>query len=650
MSTRIYMRVIVENESDAVLRLQHESTSGDWTPGGWAPSQSAQTLPGASLAWQAEGDTIAGAVPVSGVEARVWYDVIGPGGTVVGQLYIFANCPLIESQYGNTFHVHAPPGYYADYVDAEGQKHGNRAILTIRFRTTSKVAVAGFLPSRNGFQFANRWDGSLPVVTVGFIWNRLLDAMSGDLADLLGIAHVSEDWLPVTHADGGLCGGMVYAAMDYFNARQLPPPATYKLVTPPGVMQAVSPDSASDPLFQYTRQRLLDSFDFNGRGARWLAYSSPVYPDDDEGVLQSAGVAKGKAWVTYREEWPRIRALLDRGQLAPVGLVQSAQFDVGANHQVLAYAYRQSGQVVQLWIYDPNVPKQADAPAVADDLYLEFDTTNTADGITVIRRNARPKDYEKRIYAILYMDNYQPHVAPLGQAVPPPGKPRRVELTIGDAESFTTGGTATSERTNACGDIIRVGRWTSRTTASFVAQVSGFVDPKLSWSLDGVPLAPGATSFAFARGGTNFSVGCQFDAGGRTLTLSSASGDTYQLPVAVDVTDVLGNAKRGDARFEIEGSYEGLRLEDIRAETQCIARNIPVPADIGVFIMPKPGPVEAPGVDIVQWQQQTLDRLQNDRSFTPSSRDALRDFVNVQVERPEFRLPGLDAARFRGPG
>jgi hypothetical protein len=205
----------------------------------------------------------------------------------------------VESQYGNTFHVHAPKGFYAAYVDAYGQKKGNRAILEISFRNTRRVKVPGFSPSKKAFQFANHWSDQLPVVTLGSLWNRFRDAISADLADALGIGTMPEDWMPITHANAGLCGGMVYTVMDYFYARQLPPVAAKDAHD-----EFVAPDSGSDPLFQHIRQRLLDSFDFTGRGHRWLSYTSPLCPDDDEGVLQTLGMMKGKSWVTYREEWP----------------------------------------------------------------------------------------------------------------------------------------------------------------------------------------------------------------------------------------------------------------------------------------------------------------------------------------------------------
>ena len=52
--SRNYMRVTIRNESSATSRLRHDSTSGEWTPGGWHPSQLPQTPPGAGLQWQAE--------------------------------------------------------------------------------------------------------------------------------------------------------------------------------------------------------------------------------------------------------------------------------------------------------------------------------------------------------------------------------------------------------------------------------------------------------------------------------------------------------------------------------------------------------------------------------------------------------------------
>jgi hypothetical protein len=99
-------------------------------------------------------------------------------------------------------------------------------------------------------------------------------------------------------------------------------------------------DSEANLLFQFIRGRLLDSFDIIGSGHRWLGYSSPHYPNGDEGVIQVTGLARGRAWVTYRDEWPRIRDDIDAGRPSPIGLIQTDSLDIGRNHKVLAYAYQ----------------------------------------------------------------------------------------------------------------------------------------------------------------------------------------------------------------------------------------------------------------------------------------------------------------------
>jgi len=60
---------------------------------------------------------------------------------------------------------------------------------------------------------------------------------------------------------------------------------------------------------------------------------------------------------TISRQWPRIRALLDGGQPAPLGLVTVASPNplvLGRNHQVLAYGYALDGPEVTLAVYDPN--------------------------------------------------------------------------------------------------------------------------------------------------------------------------------------------------------------------------------------------------------------------------------------------------------
>ena len=66
---------------------------------------------------------------------------------------------------------------------------------------------------------------------------------------------------------------------------------------------------------------------------------------------------------TLDVEWPRIRADIDAGRLAMVGLVRHSglnPFHLTQSHQVLAYAYEVEGDAVTLRIYDPNWPGRDD--------------------------------------------------------------------------------------------------------------------------------------------------------------------------------------------------------------------------------------------------------------------------------------------------
>jgi hypothetical protein len=233
----------------------------------------------------------------------------------------------------------------------------------------------------------------------------------------LGIVPMGEDWIPITHANQGLCGGMVFTVMDYFHYHLLPP------------LDSSAPSRRDDELFQFVRDRLWESFDVTGRGHRWLGYSSPHYPNGDEGVIQALGFTRGRSWVTYRDEWPQIRDDIEQGHLSPIGLVQTTSLDIGQNHQVMAYAYRQSGQLVQLWIYDPNDIDTDDR----DDLYLQFDVTDTAGEVHADRyRRGALVSGQPRIWCIFRMDGYSPKA-------PPRGRPAE-SMTVNEAVRRVLGG------------------------------------------------------------------------------------------------------------------------------------------------------------------------------------------------------------------
>lgn len=163
----------------------------------------------------------------------------------------------------------------------------------------------GFLPSRHGFAFPNSWPAA-PAISVRIPAGRL------------GIGNAAL----------GLCGGMVFAALDYWHAGKLPP--------------SDQPGPGS-PLYRFIVRRLINSWHIPAGVAGYY-----------RGMVSSDAALASR---TISRQWPRVRALLDAGQPAPLGLVTVASaspLPLGHNHQVLAYGYALRGAEVTLAVYDPN--------------------------------------------------------------------------------------------------------------------------------------------------------------------------------------------------------------------------------------------------------------------------------------------------------
>ena len=385
--SRITMKVLISNETDVALTfINDELVHGDFTPDLNPPPI---IEAGERKGFQGEGNIVPIDEAITGTEGRVRYHIAAPDG---GELFIHWDSPLIESQFGNTFHIFAPPGW--EVTSAGGQ--GHRAELDVRLRRTARRSVPNFHARGRGFAFKNKWNGDLPVISLGFLWNRLFESLPGPLSELGIDRLVDENFMPITHADAGLCGGMVYTLMDYYAQHLLPPD------------QTASPTSPDDILFQYIRDRLFDSFDVGGEGHRFLGYSSPHYPNGDEGVIQAVGLTRGRSWVTYREAFPEIQADIDAGRLVPVGLIQTDSLDIGKNHQVLAFAYEKSGQDATLYIYDPNEAQQ--------EIALKFNITATDGEVHITRIGGDPKN-NHRIFCFFRINGYAPKTPPNGRRI-----------------------------------------------------------------------------------------------------------------------------------------------------------------------------------------------------------------------------------------
>ena len=181
---------------------------------------------------------------------------------------------------------------------------------------TESNAVAGFLPSRNGFHFANRWEPG-PTIRLGILDPRLVGV--GD-------------------AKAGLCGGMSWFVRERFSAGQ-PIPTD---VTAPANGTA---------LFRAIVRRQILSLDWMRMPWRfWRAASmAPIR-------LRRR---------TIEAEWPRIRAEIDAGRLTMVGLIRHHGWNpmhLDRDHQVIAYAYETDDPAgpISIRIYDPNWPDHDD--------------------------------------------------------------------------------------------------------------------------------------------------------------------------------------------------------------------------------------------------------------------------------------------------
>jgi hypothetical protein len=177
-----------------------------------------------------------------------------------------------------------------------------------------------FLASHNGFAFSNSWPKQ-PAVT--------LDTPFGPIK--------------VGDASKGLCGGMAFAALDYWYADRVPPPDR---------------PAAGSPLYTFLVKRIVDSWHVPVGIAQYFQWMN--LPDSDQGFTafgQRIITQRGLPWRTIRQQLPLIRADLDKQVPCPLGLVtvrSGRPQDMGQCHQVLAYGYRVAGPEVTIDAYDPN--------------------------------------------------------------------------------------------------------------------------------------------------------------------------------------------------------------------------------------------------------------------------------------------------------
>jgi hypothetical protein len=212
-------------------------------------------------------------------------------------------------------------------------------------------AVTGFRAGVNGLHFTNSWPHEPDVVL-----------------DLGPFGKV-----PVGDASNGLCGGLVYTVIDVFRAGLAP------------IADTVNP-AAGSPLFKYLVRRLFDSFDIPAGVAKYYEWMRTPDHDTRIWLLRRRGIA----WLTIKQEWPRVKADIDRGVPSPLGLVTVHGADpkaLGHNHQVLAYAYElDDANTLTLHLYDPNTPTpSADGVRLTLDISQPTRTTPITHNVNISR-------------------------------------------------------------------------------------------------------------------------------------------------------------------------------------------------------------------------------------------------------------------------
>lgn len=176
--------------------------------------------------------------------------------------------------------------------------------------------LPAFTAEANGFPFPNAWEAGSPVVSVPTPFGPI------ELGD----------------ASGGVCGGMVYAAIDFY------------------LFGVPAPRERSHELFRYFCRRLLDSWALPFGVMRYFDWQRrPGATRTWLGLAPQRGVTR----LTVEDELPKIRSAIDAGMPAPLGLVKVESWhprDMAQNHQVLCHGYEDEDNVTTLVCYDPNWP------------------------------------------------------------------------------------------------------------------------------------------------------------------------------------------------------------------------------------------------------------------------------------------------------
>ncbi len=213
------------------------------------------------------------------------------------------------------------------------------------------MTQASFDPRTDGFAFINYW--TLDDVLTQDLRNKMNAAVDGVSTFLSAVPVLSllrpfitrsvNEWVKKASTQAyGLCGGMAFAALDYYVAgRTLP--------------DDKGPTSNLSPVLRdYIVKRMKDSFWYVQDGtlhnnlARVLAWMA---------VEQYAPFGRGPGQLLEwsQTEFEKLNDLIARNGAWPIALIGESK-DPCENHQVLAYECESRGEQGVIHVYDMNHP------------------------------------------------------------------------------------------------------------------------------------------------------------------------------------------------------------------------------------------------------------------------------------------------------
>ena len=267
----------------------------------------------------------------------------------------------------------------------------------------------------------------IPVVGRVGLPDVVIDAVLGDVrTELVGLLiGLIFDNLPSRLRNYGRCGGMVFSAYDFYLLDW----------TVDESLGTTSPSTGV--LGDYIFSRLLDSFDLNlGTFLEWftnlhlMPKLSPVADAALGAAVGSLGGPIGAAFGAYlathahvfdlggrkallkssKDEWPRIKAALDRNAACAVGLLFGGSTGPWDDHQLMALSYVDNGNgTATLTVWDNR--DTPDPRAFQRDLNLDFT------GVTGNELKVQPEPLPNRPWGGgdikgMFLEGYSPRQPP----------------------------------------------------------------------------------------------------------------------------------------------------------------------------------------------------------------------------------------------